>query len=470
MPNPFTGGGKVKYTPGRVSTGIDTKQPIPGDFTVEDALRSLGLERDLMAADMLENDKNLDLIEQALNDQMSGMSIPGGDDARRICGSQFITWECYKKAREMLKLTPQLTQGFDPSQASSGDRISKRKGPVIMNCRDFDPDEFAEQTDYEGRPVNGTSNVTTDPEDTSEEDTESLDDIMEKAAENQKSWALLMLFWDLIWGKPEMREPWLSQSKGENAELGADAALGSLPDIIRQERPWEAQHLKWDAFPTNKGPLDNLTTDNALVDVNNPNEYTKESNVKDEAAAIWIDPWEPLKFKDSRVKNRGLPVIKQGFLLSLLIAIFGLVPKIISQVFKLKRQLLSKFSVVKKIPVVGKKIFKVAKFAIAAYMLPVAMINNIFIEICIYLALLPAGSEPVTGDVPTTLKEQFPKGSKSGINNAMPVELKIQPTPGGFMPLDCLKAAQSVVNKVKNDAVNNKDTSENLSTSFFEKV
>ena len=72
------------------------------------------------------------------------------------------------------------------------------------------------------------------------------------------------------------------------------------------------------------------------------------------------------------------------------------------------------------------------------------MINTIFLEICIWLALIPNHYVPNVSDIEDI------KQSDTGVNQAMDVE----PTPAGFISMDCFTAAQEIVNRVNQEAVN----------------
>ena len=101
----------------------------------------------------------------------------------------------------------------------------------------------------------------------------------------------------------------------------------------------------------------------------------------------------------------------------------------------------------KKYPVVG-KVFKapyeILKFAINIITAIPAMINTIFLEICIWLALMPNLYVPNVSDI-----EKVPL-SNTGLQQAM----EVNDTPAGFVSMDCITNAQDIVNRVHQEAVN----------------
>lgn len=436
MANPFVGGGKVVYTPGKVVTTLDI-----ADKQTEDKIRDIVLNRDLSAAQLLDNDRLLDALDNAIDDQMKDMALPGGLAARKLCGSETINWDCYKKAKEMLRIAPMIAYGYDPVQAIFTDAPTKRKGPVLLNCRDFN-DSFFDSVLPDGSPATGDQAGTS----SDKKEKQTFAEIQAAAEANQKSWAMKVLFWDLVWGKPEMREPYLAQSKGNGKPLGVETvANGQLPDIIYEERPWEVKQMMWKSFLSSE-PLTN-TTNNAKAE-NDPTILVPETDMNLSTAAVWEDPWGPLAGKDPAIKNRGLPAIKQGFLLSILVGLIGLIPQIVGAFFKFRSKLSQKMSIFRKIPLVGGAIYKVVMFLIACILLGPILINNACVEGAIFLALLPRGHRIDEGELPTDpAVPSKPNPPISGLD-----DMKINSTPGGFLPLDCLKAAQDIVTTVNAQA------------------
>lgn len=444
MSNPFTGGGKVKYVPGKVKTPLE--EDVPQEEM--DALRAIALERDLLAADLLDGDRMLDLLDAAIDDQMKDFELPAGgakDSARRLCGSDTINWECYKKAKELVRAIPMLANGYDPVQlVFGGDELTKRKGPVIYNCEDFDSNKFFDPTYESGDSPRGGMGIAP-----GETGTESPQDIQKRAHENQKKWGMMVMFWELIWGRPAIQERFLAQwqetkeniqalqdkiaalegegKKKEAEALAKQLAFQKLPDLIREERPTKYSQMQWEAFPPDRGPLDSIKANPKL------------------AAGAWINPWDQDEYAD-----KGLPVIKQGFLLSLLIGALGLPVKVITKIIGLKNKIVSKFDVLDSIPVVGSGVFKAWKAIVDLIFVPYVYINNVFVEICIWLAMKPTGYKINVGKVPPEFEDDI--GEMGVASETVTDTLEVEDTPAGFVPPECMVAAQEVVTRVNNYA------------------
>lgn len=436
MANPFIGGGDVHYEPGRVVTPLDLEITRDEETTA----RKLALERDQIAADLLETDESLDLLDAAIDDQMKGMQLPAGeiaDAARKLCGSSVITWECYKKAKALLQAAPMILNGFDPVQLVFTDKITPRKGPVLFNCRDFDPEKFFDAT-YD------TPGGNTSPEGSGGLDPSEIQKI---AQENQKKWALLILFWNLLWGKPKINPKRLAEiekqqenftqlqekvqalatagKKSEAEALAKTLGMAKLPDLIREGRPAKVEHCLWEGKSGTE--LENVATDGKRA----PN-----------AAAVWCTPGHP-----SEYKNKGIPVMESGFILPILIGFLSIPPKVMLGVLKLHEKLTKKFIGLKKVPVAGKKLYKAWEGCTGLIFMPAYYINNIFIEACIWLALKPRGYVISVGEMDGEAPLDVSIDEKTTAN------LEIVDTPGGFVPIDCLTAAQEIVNKVNANAI-----------------
>jgi hypothetical protein len=414
----------VRYVPGRVKTPLGEPRK-----RVEDNVRKLALERDIMAADLLEGDNWLDLLDEAIDNQLSGMAIeaPQTDlpDVRKICRGEVITYDCYKKALEMLKAAPIVANGYDPTQSIFGNELTDRTGPKLTRCQDFDPDKFYDAVDKEGNRTNGTGAA---PSEALEKQKISLNDASSRAQENQKKWSMWTLFWDLIWGRGRIKDKYRAETVDH-------------PDIGKRERPSERKHLQWETFPPLEGPIDDVTIDKKFK--------TKISYMDDRTAAIWVDPWDPLLLRDQTIRNKGIPAVESGFLLGLIIGFLSLVPKSISLVFKFKKKVMDKLKKVRKIPIVGKAVMKGIDFLIGIMMLTPTLINDAFIEICIWLILKPNSYNADLGNVPEDAGTFKGEVDNRGVTS----KIDILSTPGGWIPLDCFKSAQTVVNTVHNDAV-----------------
>lgn len=465
MANPFTKyGGKVKFTPGRVAT--DGRELADVDQSMNDAIRNLALERDLVAADLLEGDKFLDMLDAAIDDQLKDFEIPGNeaaDAASALCGSPTINWECYKKAKALLQVAPWIANGYDPVQSIFGDRLQKRAGKVIMNCQDFDPGTFFDGTSASGDDNSAGDSGSNDNKPTTDggsadDSTESLAEINKKAQANQKSWALNILFWDFIWGKPYVKDavkealakanPGIDEyqeviqdlravGRNDEADALAKQLTGTLlPNLIMKERPRTWKHLAWEAFPSKGTPIQYLTK----------NKKASDTDFVSNAAGVWIDPWSLVK-EDDVYKDKGIPAVKHGFLLGLLIGALGLPVKTMGQIMKVRKKIVNLFKILKRIPIVGRKIFNAWKAVVSFLFIPWAYINNAFIELLIWLAVKPIKHSPDLGSVPPEYQDEFGTPN-SGTQESVTDKLDIQDTPAGFVPMDCMQNAQEVVSRV----------------------
>lgn len=462
-------GGKVKYTPGKVQSS-----EAPFEYTDEDQVRNLGLQRDLTAANLLENDILLDMLDDAIDEQMKdfALTVPElAEAASNLCGSTTVTWECYKKAKELLRIAPWIAYGYDPVQLTFTDRFQKRAGNVVFDCKQFNADTFQKES--------FDASVEVDKALGTDGDTESPSEIEKKARENQKKWALLVLFWDLLWGKAVVKpgvededakkanldaineeiQKLKTEGKTEEADRLAKRVSKSdnLPNTIMLDRPKITNQLQW----ADKGgnPLEtNLSTDHRLARF-----YTKTTGVKemkvspdqvpkdiypwaDGAVATWVD-FASL-FSTDHYKDKSIPAIKSGFILSILEGFLGLPPKVCFFFIKARFEFLRMISWMKTKKIFGVKVFKpvyeILKFAINIITAIPVMINTIFLEICIWLALIPNHYVPNVSDIEDI------KQSDTGVNQAMDVE----PTPAGFISMDCFTAAQEIVNRVNQEVVN----------------
>ncbi|HLD91512.1 MAG TPA: hypothetical protein VI911_10990 [Patescibacteria group bacterium] len=474
-------GGKVRYTPDRVQSDITT----PYEYTDEDQVRNLGLQRDLTAANLLENDILLDMLDAAIDEQMKdfALTVPElAEAASSLCGSITVTWECYKKAKELLRIAPWIAYGYDPVQLTFTDKFIKRKGNVVFDCKNFDPDRF--QT-IQNLDADIDATLGTD----SDVNTETPSEIEKKARENQKKWALLVLFWDLLWGKPEVKpgipdddarkqsidainediqklrvqsfdislvgkEPKYTTAQRKEFGLQADAlARGlakseSMPNTIMLDRPKIVSQLQWQGrtgiLPYNLKAINGIQSyeikkDPAAI----PTEPWNEN-----ACAVWVD-FRSFFTATDNYKDKSIPAIKSGFILSILVGFLGLVPKTVFYFIKARVEFLGliKWMKVKKYPLVGrifKPIYTALKFIIDIITaIPVA-ISTIFLEICIWLAMLPKHHIPNMSDI----EEIYI--SDTGLKQDMEVE----PTPAGFISMDCFENAQAILNRVNQEAVN----------------
>lgn len=473
--NPFSSGGRIQYIPGRVKSRTD----LPQDLTQseEDAIRNLALQRDLVAADLLEGDKFLDMLDAAIDDQMKNFNLPAGeieDAARKLCGSDSIDWECYKKAKELLRIAPWIAHGFDPVQTMFGTGITPSVGTKLMNCSEFNPNTFFPDISSIGSDNDVIPNGQgADPK----LPKLPFEEIQKKAQKNQKAWAMLILFWDLLWGKPEVKEPYLSQSKtgslnveqisesvqkvkqqaaelrnkgqtelADKLEAQADKVAKSiatlqLPDTIRQERPWMVKHLKWETFPPGDA-IDDVLRSKSDGSLDN-------ENFNNKSAAVAINLKSLFESRD-KYYNKGIPAIKTGFVLPILITILSLIPKVSAPVFKLRKSFLEKITPFKKIPVVGKKIFNIIKGIVSVPAFVFGCVNNPLIEACIWIAMKPLGYGVDIGELPDSFGDLGIVKSSTSDNIT---SLNLEDTPAGFVPLDCLSAAQEIVSKVHNYAV-----------------
>lgn len=453
-------GGKVHYTPEKVKSDLTA----PYEYSNEDQIRNIALQRDLTAANLLENDILLDTLDAAIDEQMKefALTVPElYEAATNLCGGPTVTWECYKKAKELLRIAPWIAYGYDPVQLTFTDKFQKRAGNVVFDCKKFDPDEF-QNIDLSVKVDEALG--------TNEElGEETPSEIEKRAQENQKKWALLVLFWDLLWGKAVVKpgipddqamaksveavnaEIQKLRSEGKNAEADAMAKRlaqsENLPNTIMVDRPRITNQLQWS--DKNGDPIEfNLKSHQDSISV----EAGTQAWV-DNAAAVWIDAgrlFDPTTSNDV-FKNKSIPAIKSGFILSILVGFLGLVPKANLLVLKARSAFLDSIAWIKnwKVPVIRKKIlkdtvWKPLKWIVSIGAGVMSFISNIFIEICIWLALLPNTYIPNVSDV-----EEI-KQVNTGLNQSM----EVQPTPAGFISLDCFKAAQEIVNRVNQEATN----------------
>ena len=454
-----TAGGKVQYIPGKVESHID-----PYQYTNEDQIKQLALQRDLTAANLLENDILLDMLDAAIDDQMKNFALNAPEIAKQaqaLCGSPIVTWECYKKAKELLQIAPWITNGFDPVQLTFTDKFVPRSGNVVMNCQNYDPDTFPDPSAGINSAL-GLGDPTLDPS-----------TVQAAAQDNQKKWALLMLFWDLLWGKPGVK-PNLPDSdtsqaldtdaittqintltaqsqdptktpaqqaiaKSQAQVLAQQISSGQqLPDTIMKDRPTVWTDLQWQGASGN--PLDNvLKSGQEEIKVN----ATDSTPWVDDAIAVWLDFFSLLSLSADHYKNKSIPVMKSGFILPILMGICSLVPKITFFFIEARQKLLNAIKIVKKIPLVGTAIYKLIQ-TIINYIVAIPVgIGNVFLELCIWLAMHPVPYyHNVSDSVP------LPQTS-IGLNTGMVPN----PTPAGFISMDCLTNAQDIVNRVNQEAI-----------------
>jgi len=456
MANPFGNGGDVKYTPGRVESDIGEYVP-----TEQDRLNDLVLERDNVMADLLEVDQDLDRLDDIIDDQMKDFEIPAdelADAARRLCGKESIDWNCYKKAKDLLKVLPWITNGFDPVQAIHG-KIKRHDGPIMFNCREFDMESYAD--------------ALTDDDDVAEdnEDPElTPEHLSYVAARNQKDWALLMLFWDMLWGKPAMKEPFKTQSKagtlnpedvnvkinelkaaGEHkkaATLAESVLRNDFSSLIAEERPWHESQLKWEST---KGDIVDYTVDPSsrfysgyTIKQNKPY-YSK---INDNSAAIYpaLDTFFDI---DNGIKffDLGIPALESGFILGLLMMLISLVPKVVTGMIKFLLKFLEKMSWIENITIVGDYIWPGIVSIIKVPFFLMTLLNNIFIHGCIWFAMIP---NSYNIDIETTdelgeINSKFGPGIKT--------EIKPGPTNAGFIPPECFVYAEAIKNKVEKESL-----------------
>lgn len=470
--NPFTEfGGKVKFTPERVKTPLD----VAPTLTEEDSIRNLALERDLIMADLLEGDQLLDMVDEAIDEQMKDFEIPAdelADDARRLCGKETIDWECYKKAKDLLRVLPWVASGLDPVQAAFGQRLTRRDGPVIFDCRKFNMDDYANAL-----AGTGGSQDTANPADPTNEDEEELvtiEELQAAALENQEKWAILILFWDFLWGKPHMREPWLTQSRlsdldtdaikaniaalreaGQDEEAeGLEIALAEhvltmdRSSIIFEERPWEDKHLKWEVYPPTEEPVDLLGVGASFTRGSDGRQIYH--NYDKRAAAIWIVPSSMFRLQDEYI-SLGIPALKSGFILSILMSITSMIPKITSGILKIRQKINETLSIFRKIPIVGERIYLAMKQFVSGLFIGFALINDAMISACVFLAMYPAGEfTPDFGEIPIDdIETPRAVADYSSINRGM----SPSPTNSGFIALNCFDSANRIKNKVDLQAI-----------------
>ena len=486
-------GGKVKFTPERVKSDIG-----PVEFTDEDQIRNIALQRDLTAANLLENDILLDTLDAAIDDQMKdfALTVPElYDAASSLCGSPTVTWECYKKAKELLRIAPWVAYGYDPVQLTFTDRLQKRVGNVVFDCKQFNADTF-QNTGFD--PLAAVDEFTgNDP------NTESPSAIEKRATENQKKWALLVLFWDLLWGKavvkpglqdeeskqlsidyinetiqklredsqdtsvgPDGKTPKFSEDQKKGFATQADnlakklVQSKNLPNTVMLDRPKITNQLQWS--DSGGSPLEtNLNMEfkeyiTKPVGVKEMRIYPEDVH-KDKypwhpnAVATWVD-FASIFTKDL-YKDKSIPAIKSGFILSILEGFLGLPPKVCFYFIKLRFEFLLGIKWMKTKKILGVKVFnlsgasvwKLLKLVINIIVAIPIMINTIFLEICIWLALIPNLYVPNVSDI-----ESVPM-SDTGVSQAMDV----LETPAGFVSMDCFVAAQEIANRVNAEAVTN---------------
>lgn len=479
--NTFVGGGKIKYTPDRVKSSIDA----PYEYTHEDNIRNLALERDLTAANLLENDILLDMLDNAIDEQMKefALTVPElAEAATSLCGSPTVTWECYKKAKELLRIAPWIAYGYDPVQLTMTDKMTRRKGNVVFDCKQFDPNAFHDLPDLDA----DIDDILDGPDEVSSSE-------LEKAAtENQKKWALLVLFWDLLWGKAEVKpgivdvdatkkhieqlteeintlkaesqdttkfpDEAVRKAKAVKAEVMARnlGKSNNLPNTILVDRPRITAQLQWSDKNGNamESNLNQSFKSQFTIskDTDHVNQLTRDPTEPgyawddERSVAAWVD-FASL-FTTDVYKDKSIPAIKSGFLLSILIGFIGLVPKVCFFFLKGRVKFLKEIRWMKTKKILGVKIFKpvyeILRLAINLITAIPAMLNTIFMEICIWLAKLPNKSIPNVSDL-----ESVPM-SDTGLNDAMDVV----DTNAGFVAPNCLVAAQEIVNRVNIEAVN----------------
>ncbi len=428
MANPFLGGGNIRFIPDKVKAKPDLTAAEPSK---DDRLRQAALERDLAAADMLEVDNLLDAIDAVIDDQMSGMELPSIPGSEGFCKDDVITWECYKKAKELLRAVPNISYGYDPILGIYGPELVKRVGRYVLNCKDFDPDTFYNQVDSNGQLAVGLGAIGRG--DKSEEATEPITDLYDKARANQKDWSIKVLLWEILWGKPEIKtssNPSFDSESLSDDEKSKIAQGGELPDVINNGRPKRYSDLRWEAYPISSGPVDSA---------NDKRSAARAVNLKDIT-------------KTMKNPGRGIPAVTIGFLLPILVGFIGLIPKVLKPVMNLRKKLDNKTKIFKKIPFVGKKIYGVVKVILDAIFYTPAIINNVFIEICIILAMLPKlpNLKQIFEDISNFFSDEESVAGGAGAILMVDNMLNIQPTHGGIS-LECLEKAQAIVNRVNQE-------------------
>lgn len=459
--NIFTStGGRVQYIPGKVRSNIT-----PYEYTNEDQIKQLALQRDLTAANLLENDIVLDALDAAIDDQMKNFALTVPElakSAQSLCGSPTVTWECYKKAKELIQIAPWITNGFDPVQLTFTDAFIPRAGNVVMNCQSYDPNTFPD-------PAAGIDAALG----TTDDATQSPNTILANAQDNQKKWALLILFWDLLWGKPGVRpnivdnttanqqdisdinnkiqslqtqaqDPTLTDAQRAAAKQ-QEAVLtdsittkGNLPNVIMKDRPTVWTDLQWQGT---SGPIDNMLKSGGTDAYVNPSDSGPWVS---DAIAIWLDFGSIWFGPNDHYKDKSIPIINSGFILPILIGICSLVPKIGFFIIEGRQKLLSTIKGFKKVPIVGSLVYNGVKLMVNFMAAAPIAFNAIFIELCIFLAMHPIEYMPNVSDAVPLPSIKLPTT----------ISLDVSPTPAGFVSMDCLTAAQDIVTRVNQEAVN----------------
>lgn len=460
MDNIFTKtGGHVKYTPDRVQSNISDVQ-----YSDEDNLRKLALERDLTAANLIENDILLDMLDAAIDEQMKefALTVPElYEAATNLCGSPTVTWECYKKAKELLNIAPWIAYGYDPVQLTFTDSFIKRKGNVVFNCKEFDPDTFQNTTldSNVDKALNGDETI-------------SPNELQQIAEKNQKLWATLMLFWDLLWGKPKVKpnipsnKAKLATIKAINEEIAdlrskgktedADklakslAVMGNLPNTIMVDRPEATSQLQWQgkngAIEYNLKPVNGKQENDVAV---NPSISAPGVPWNDDAVAVWVDYGSMFTQKD-KYKDKSIPMLESGFILPILVGFLSVIPKLAFYFIKARVAYLKSIRWFYTKKVLGWHIYRLIytpiKFFIDAITSIVAALSTIMIEACISLAMLPRPyAKDISGDDATKIKD---------IPQPVSMSMNVGDTIAGFVSMDCLASAQAIVNRVHQEAVN----------------
>jgi len=106
----------------------------------------------------------------------------------------------------------------------------------------------------------------------------------------------------------------------------------------------------------------------------------------------------------------------------------------------------------KKIPIVGNAAFRAINLLLGFNLLVPILVNDVFIEMCIWLAIKPFGYRGDFGKLEPDIKPQFDTDTAVVDDRGITKDIGIQDTPGGWMPYDCFMSAQTVVNTVNNEA------------------
>jgi hypothetical protein len=234
------------------------------------------------------------------------------------------------------------------------------------------------------------------------------------------------------------------------------ATSKTLPNTIMLDRPRRVKHLKW--VSKNGEPLENnirldigQITEGIGIQDNGIKKLTiNAGSVKggtfpwaDNAVAAWLEFASMMKLNDV-YKDMSIPAIKSGFILSILVGFLGVIPKACFYFLKLRFAFLNSIKGLKKLPFnIGKPIYGFLKFLIDLLTAIPALLNSAFISICIWLSLMPNKYMPNVSD------DEDINVEDTHITDNM----EVGDTPAGFVSLDCIVAAQTIVNRVHEEAL-----------------